>query len=79
MINEKWDKMSISDYLKFTQKWISACDNVLKNGANKQMRDVWELSLVQGIERIKGSDKKAAHPTQKPEEIQQNGRRNFQV
>jgi site-specific DNA-methyltransferase (adenine-specific)/modification methylase len=34
MINENWDKMSNSEYEKFTFNWIEACKNVLKpNGA----------------------------------------------
>jgi site-specific DNA-methyltransferase (adenine-specific)/modification methylase len=40
-----------------------------KGGANKQMRDLWEMPLVQGKERIKGEDGRALHPTQKPEEM----------
>jgi len=40
-----------------------------KNGFNKQMRDVWTMPLVQGKERIRGEDRKALHPTQKPEEM----------
>jgi site-specific DNA-methyltransferase (adenine-specific) len=40
-----------------------------KNGSNKQMRDLWEMPLVQGKERIKGEDGRALHPTQKPEEM----------
>lgn len=40
-----------------------------KNGSNKQMRDVWEMPLVQGKERLRGEDGKALHPTQKPEEM----------
>lgn len=40
-----------------------------KNGAPKQMRDVWRLPLVQGRERLRGSDGRALHPTQKPEEL----------
>jgi site-specific DNA-methyltransferase (adenine-specific)/modification methylase len=149
MVNEKWDKMTSSEYLKFTRKWLGACDKVLKrigsiyvscsyhnigevlitlkqldykinniitwfktnampnmthksfthssefivyavknsgwlfnyetvkvinpnkkkDGTNKQMRDVWEMPLVQGNERIKLSDGKTAHPTQKPIEM----------
>ncbi|MEK7142175.1 MAG: site-specific DNA-methyltransferase, partial [Patescibacteria group bacterium] len=34
-----------------------------------QMRDVWQLPLVQGKERIRGKDNRAIHPTQKPEEM----------
>lgn len=37
----------------------------INNG--KQMRDVWELPIVQGKERLKDVDGKALHPTQKPE------------
>jgi len=40
-----------------------------KDGSVKQMRDMWEMPLVQGKERIRGEDGKAAHPTQKPEEM----------
>lgn len=40
-----------------------------KNGKEKQMRDLWEMPLVQGKERIRGKDRKALHPTQKPEEM----------
>jgi len=40
-----------------------------KDGSLKQMRDMWQLPLVQGKERLKGGDGKAIHPTQKPEEM----------
>lgn len=40
-----------------------------KDGSIKQMRDVWQLPLVQGKERIRGKDNRAIHPTQKPEEM----------
>jgi site-specific DNA-methyltransferase (adenine-specific)/modification methylase len=40
-----------------------------KNGKDKQMRDMWEMSLVQGAERLKGENGRALHPTQKPEEM----------
>ena len=40
-----------------------------KNGNLKQMRDFWELPLVQGRERLRGEDNRALHPTQKPEEM----------
>ena len=40
-----------------------------KDGSLKQMRDFWELSLVQGKERLHGENGKALHPTQKPEEM----------
>ncbi len=40
-----------------------------KDGADKQMRDIWMFPLVQGKERVKGEDGKAIHPTQKPKEM----------
>ena len=40
-----------------------------KDGSSKQMRDFWELPLVQGKERLHGENGKALHPTQKPEEM----------
>lgn len=43
--------------------------NKQKNGDLKQMRDFWELPLVQGKERLRGENGKALHPTQKPEEM----------
>ncbi|MDD3688096.1 MAG: site-specific DNA-methyltransferase [Bacteroidales bacterium] len=149
MVNEKWDKMTAPEYLKFTRKWIGGCHKALKNGGSlyvscsyhnvsevmivmkqlqfkinniitwqktnampnmtrrvfthsaefvvwgvkgekwifnydelrklnperqkdgslKQMRDVWQLPLVQGRERIRGENGRALHPTQKPEEL----------
>lgn len=32
----------------------------------KQLRDLWRFPVCQGLERIKGPDRRAAHPTQKP-------------
>ena len=40
-----------------------------KDERPKQMRDLWELPLVQGKERLRGDDGRALHPTQKPEEM----------
>ena len=40
-----------------------------KNGDKKQMRDVWQIPLCQGKERLKNDNGKALHPTQKPEEL----------
>lgn len=41
-----------------------------QDGTHKQMRDVWNLPLVQGKERIRDKEtNKAAYPTQKPEEM----------
>lgn len=31
MVNEKWDKMTESEYLMFTQEWLSECKRVLKS------------------------------------------------
>ena len=44
--------------------------NRQKDGSPKQMKDIWDMPLVQGKERIKDEKtNKAAHPTQKPEEM----------
>ena len=40
-----------------------------KDGKSKQMRDVWQIPLCQGKERLKDESGKALHPTQKPEEL----------
>ena len=40
-----------------------------KNGDRRQMRDVWSIPISQGAERISRADGRAAHPTQKPEEL----------
>ena len=40
-----------------------------KDGQPKQMRDVWNLPLVQGKERLRSHNGRALHPTQKPEEM----------
>jgi site-specific DNA-methyltransferase (adenine-specific) len=149
MVNENWDKMTESDYLKFTKDWLTGCTRVLKNsgsiyiacsyhnigeimivlkqleykvnniitwhksnampnmtrrvfthstefviwavkgsgwtfnyqvlkeinpekqkdGKKKQMRDFWNMPLVQGKERLRKDNGKALHPTQKPEEM----------
>ena len=34
MINEEWDKMTASEYIQFTQKWIGACHRVLKDNGS---------------------------------------------
>lgn len=31
MVNEEWDKMSPSQYLEFTKKWVGSCHRVLKD------------------------------------------------
>jgi site-specific DNA-methyltransferase (adenine-specific)/modification methylase len=57
-------------------KWIFNYKNLKeinpdkqKDGSDKQMRDLWEMPLVQGKERLRGKDNRALHPTQKPEEM----------
>ena len=40
-----------------------------KNGEEKQMRDVWEIPIVQGSQRLKQESGRALHPAQKPEEL----------
>ena len=40
-----------------------------KDGKKKQLRDVWQIPLCQGKERLKDENNKALHPTQKPEEL----------
>lgn len=46
--------------------------NKTKDGKNKQLRDFLdfiELPILQGKERISGENRKALHPTQKPEKL----------
>lgn len=40
-----------------------------KDGKPKMLRDVWRFPVVQGAERLQGSDGRALHPTQKPEAL----------
>lgn len=42
-----------------------------RDGRPKMMRDVWRLPVVQGVERLRGNDGRALHPTQKPEALVQ--------
>lgn len=61
------------------KNWIFNYDDVkkfnprkTKDGSDKQMRDFLdfiELPIVQGKERLRGDDNRAAHPTQKPEKL----------
>lgn len=58
------------------KKWIFNYEDLKKinpdkqkDGANKQMRDVWAMPLVQGKERLRHGNGRALHPTQKPEEM----------
>jgi site-specific DNA-methyltransferase (adenine-specific)/modification methylase len=34
MVNEEWDKMTTSEYLQFTRKWVEACNKVLRNNGS---------------------------------------------
>lgn len=49
--------------------WTFNYKDMKKYNGGKQLRDVWEFSLCQGPERIKGKNGRAAHPTQKPLEL----------
>lgn len=40
-----------------------------KDGESKQMRDLIELPIVQGAQRLKNDNNRALHPTQKPEKL----------
>ena len=44
-------------------------DEQAKDGTTRAMRDVWSIGQCQGKERIKGTNGRSAHPTQKPELI----------
>ena len=46
--------------------WIFNYEEMKKYNNGKQLKDVWEFSLCQGTERIKGKNNRSAHPTQKP-------------
>ena len=46
--------------------WTFNYFEMKKYNNGKQLRDVWELPLCQGPERIKNMNGRAAHPTQKP-------------
>lgn len=49
--------------------WTFNYKKMKRYAQGKQLKDVWEFSICQGKERIKGKDGRAAHPTQKPLEI----------
>jgi len=34
MVNEKWDKMTAPEYMRFTRKWIGACHKVLRDNGS---------------------------------------------
>ena len=34
MVNENWDKMTESEYMRFTRQWIGGCCRVLKDGGS---------------------------------------------
>jgi len=49
-----------------TKNWTFNYNEMKKYNYGKQLRDVWKFPSCQGPERIKGENKRAAHPTQKP-------------
>ena len=49
--------------------WTFNYEDMKKYNNGKQLRDIWEFSSCQGVERIKGENGRAAHPTQKPLEL----------
>jgi len=58
------------------KKWIFNYSDIkrmnpdkAKDGSEKQMRDLWIMPIVQGKERAKDKTGRAAHPTQKPENL----------
>lgn len=46
--------------------WTFNYKDMKKYNKGKQLKDFWEFPLCQGVERIKGNNGRAAHPTQKP-------------
>jgi len=48
------------------KKWVFNYNVMKKYNHGKQLRDVWNFPSCQGLERLKGDDGKAVHPTQKP-------------
>lgn len=34
MMNEKWDKMTVPEYIQFTKEWVGACHRVLKSNGS---------------------------------------------
>ncbi|GHU25956.1 hypothetical protein FACS1894164_16340 [Spirochaetia bacterium] len=53
----------------YTKKYTFNYKMMKKYNGDKQMTSVWHIKLCTGEERIKGSDGKKAHSTQKPEEL----------
>ena len=58
-----WAKKSESSSYTFNRDMMKA-----ENGG-KQMRNVWEIPICGGAERLRNGQGKALHPTQKPEEL----------
>ena len=55
---------------KFNYKKLKKLNpNKTKEGKDKQMRDLIELPILQGKERIHNKNGRAIHPTQKPEKL----------
>lgn len=46
--------------------WTFNYNDMKKYNKGKQLQDVWEFPVLQGAERVKGANGRAAHPTQKP-------------
>ena len=49
--------------------WTFNYEDMKKYNKGKQLKDVWDLPACQGTERVKGSNGRAAHPTQKPTKL----------
>ena len=58
-----WAKKSESSRYRFNRALMKA-----ENGG-KQMRNVWEIPICGGAERLRDSQGNTLHPTQKPEEL----------
>ena len=49
--------------------WIFNYKEMKKYNNGKQLKDVWQFPICQGIERLKGENGRAVHPAQKPLEL----------
>lgn len=58
--DEKWDLFdSLSDFMKFTERWLNKCYKLLKNNkasyifwSQKRMKDFWDINTNFNIERM---------------------------
>lgn len=58
-----------TEYIVWAAKskgWTFNYKDMKKYSNGKQLQDVWEFPLCQGVERIKNKSGRAAHPNQKP-------------